>query len=62
MIGELSKEGNTSPIMPADPTAASEIGALFGDMIERVQYGLVEDFYAEAEAWMAAANELLAAE
>lgn len=56
----FAQEGNTSAIPPADPAAASEVNALFNEMCERVQYGLVDDFTAEAQDFMKKANDVLA--
>ena len=53
--------GNTSPIMPSDPTASAEVSDLYGDYIEKIQYGQITDYKAAAEEFMEKANELLSA-
>lgn len=56
----FGQEGNASNIPPADPAAHAEIVDLYGDMLEKVQYGLVTDYTAAAQEFMDAANEILA--
>lgn len=56
----FAQEGNTAAIPPADPAAAAEVNALFNEMVERVQYGMVSDFTAEAQDFMDKANAVLA--
>jgi len=61
-IAAFSEDGRTSPVMPANPPADTEIVALLTDLVEEVQYGLVTDYYAAAQEWMDASNALLAGE
>lgn len=50
----------TSPIMKVDIPAHSDISATFTEYTEQVQYGLVDDLYAHAEAFIEEANEIIA--
>ena len=47
--------------MPSDPTASAEVSDLYGDYIEKIQYGQITDYKAAAEEFMEKANELLSA-
>lgn len=60
MIDYLGQEGKTSPIMPPDIAVHSQINALLGEYFEQVQYGMVDDLTAHAQAFMDEANEIIA--
>ena len=60
MLDYLALEGNSSPIMKADIAAHADISTLWTEYTEQVQYGLVDDLLAHAEAFMAEANEIIA--
>lgn len=57
---QTSDPSHTSPIMKVDIPAHSDISATFAEYTEQVQYGLVSDLYAHAEAFIAEANEMIA--
>jgi len=61
ILNDMAATGNTSPIMPSDPTASAEVSDLYGDYIEKIQYGQITDYKAAAEEFMEKANELLSA-
>lgn len=60
ILNEMAAAGKTSPIMKSDPSAASQVSDLFGDYVEKVQYGLITDYLAAAEEFMEKANAILA--
>lgn len=59
-IDYLAQDGKTSPIMKADPAAASEVTTLLNTYFESVQYNQVEDLTAWAQQFMDEANAILA--
>ncbi len=61
ILNDMAASGNTSPIMPSDPTANAEVSDLYGDYVEKIQYGQITDYKAAAEEFMEKANELLSA-
>ena len=60
ILNEMAAAGKTSPIMKSDPSVASQVSDLFGDYVEKVQYGLITDYLAAAEEFMEKANAILA--
>ena len=60
MIDYLGQEGKTSPIMPPDIAVHSQINALLGEYFEQVQYGMVDDLTAHAQAFINEANDIIA--
>ena len=61
MIDYLGQEGKTSPIMPPDIAVHSQINALLGEYFEQVQYGMVDDLTAHAQAFINEATITLTA-
>ena len=59
MLDYLALEGNSSPIMKPDIAAHADINTLWGEYNEQVQYGLVDDLLAHAEAFIAEANDII---
>jgi multiple sugar transport system substrate-binding protein len=55
----LALEGNSTPVMKPDISAHGEIQALFTSYFEEVQYGLVDDLAAHAQAFMDEANGII---
>ena len=55
----LALEGNSSPVMKPDIPSHGEITALFASYFEEVQYGLVDDLTAHAQAFMDEANSII---
>lgn len=60
MIDYLGQEGKTSAIMQPDIPAHGEINALLGEYTEQVQYGMVDDLTAHAQAFIDEANAIIA--
>ena len=56
----MSQEGNTSPIMKPDITVYNELDSLYGTYFEQVQYDMVDDLTAHAQAFMDEANQIIA--
>jgi len=59
MLDYLALEGNSSPIMKADIAAHADINTLWGEYNEQVQYGLVDDLTAHAQAFIDEANDII---
>lgn len=60
MLDYLALEGNSSPIMKPDIAAHADVNTLWGEYNEQVQYGLVDDLTAHAQAFIDEANEIIA--
>ena len=56
----LAIEGNSSPVMNPDIPVHSELNSLYDSYFEQVQYGMVEDLTAHAQAFMDEANAIIA--
>ena len=56
----LAIEGNSSPVMNPDIPVHSELNSLYDNYFEQVQYGMVEDLTAHAQAFMDEANAIIA--
>lgn len=56
----LSQEGNSTPIMKPDIVAHADVITLMNEYTEQVQYGLVDDLTAHAQAFIDEANEIIA--
>ena len=59
LMNFVAQDGNSSPIMKPDVTVHGEINALYASYFEEVQYELVDDLKAHAEAFMQEANDLI---
>ena len=59
LMNFVAQDGNSSPIMKPDVTVHGEINALYASYFEEVQYELVDDLKAHAEAFMKEANDLI---
>ncbi len=59
IMNYVAEEGHSTPIMKPDVAAHGEINTLFGSYFEEVQYGLVTDLTAHAQAFMDEANALI---
>lgn len=56
----LAQPGNSSPVMKADIPVHNELEALYNTYFEQVQYELVDDLTAHAQAFMDEANAIIA--
>ena len=56
----LGEEGHSSPVMNPDIASHGEIMALYSNYFEQVQYDLVDDLTAHAQAFMDEANAIIA--
>lgn len=59
-INFLALPGNSSPVMKADVPVHKELQALFDTYFEQVQYELIDDLTAHAQAFMDEANAIIA--
>lgn len=59
IMNYLAQEGNSTPVMKPDIAAHSEVNSLYGTYLEQVQYGMVDDLIAHAQAFMDEANEII---
>ena len=59
IMNYVAEDGHSTPIMKPDVAAHGEINTLFGSYFEEVQYGLVDDLTAHAQAFMDEANAII---
>lgn len=60
IMNYLAEEGHSSPVMKPDIPSHGEINNLYNSYLEQVQYGLISDLTAHAQAFMDEANQIIA--
>ena len=59
-ISRTPNNVHTAPPLPPDIAVHSQINALLGEYFEQVQYGMVDDLTAHAQAFINEANDIIA--
>ena len=59
-IMDYLEDGHSSPVMNPDIPVHGELNTLFANYFEQVEYGMVEDLTAHAQAFMDEANAIIA--
>ena len=59
-IMDYLEDGQSSPVMNPDIPVHGELNTLFANYFEQVEYGMVEDLTAHAQAFMDEANAIIA--